>query len=464
MDTKLDIPGSEDAAPLGSSTPVAAADVLPPRPASIEETGLSPLYLMDLLSKQLLEQGVLDLHQLSRGAALAGSVVETLCHLLRREGRAEVRGQGESGALRFGLTELGRAAAMEALARDGYAGPAPVPLEVYTARVRAQALSDVGISRSAVMAAFVDTVVEPALLDQLGPGLHSGRAMFIHGEPGTGKSYMARRLVRLLPGEVLVPHAILAGGKAVRCFDPSVHSQLAPPGTEPAAAALLLAEGHDPRFVRCRRPCVVTGGELTMERLEVQYDHATHIHQAPIQLLANNGMLVIDDLGRQRMTPMELFNRWIVPLEERRDFLALANGYHFSVPFDVALVFSTNLDPLTLADAAFLRRIGYKIRFAPLSREAYREIWARQCRESGIGFDPTLVDFVIYELHARLGVPLLACHPRDLLGLAGDHLRYWGGETLDREVLAWAWQTYFGDFTSDDRTGGDAHTSGRTAS
>ncbi|OUE46056.1 AAA family ATPase, partial [Billgrantia desiderata SP1] len=165
MNTKLDITGSEDTAPLGSSM-AAAADALPPRPASIEETGLSPLYLMDLLSKQLLEQGVLDLHQLSRGAALAGSVVETLCHLLRREGRAEVRGQGESGALRFGLTELGRAAAMEALARDGYAGPAPVPLEVYTARVRAQALSDVGISRSAVMAAFADTVVEPALLDQ----------------------------------------------------------------------------------------------------------------------------------------------------------------------------------------------------------------------------------------------------------------------------------------------------------
>lgn len=464
MDTKVNSEGVSD--PELPALPDATnAAALPPRPASIEETGLSPLYLMDLLSKQLLEQGVLDLHQLSRGAALAGSVVEALCHTLRREGRVEVRGQGESGALRFGLTELGRAAAMEALARDGYAGPAPVPLEAYTARVRAQALSDVGISRNEVRAAFADTVIEPALLDQLGPGLHSGRAMFIHGEPGTGKSYIARRLVRLLPGEVLVPHAILAGGKAVRCFDPAVHSPLAPLGVqESAGAALLLAEGHDPRFVRCRRPCVVTGGELTMERLEVQYDHATHIHQAPVQLLANNGMLVIDDLGRQRMAPMELFNRWIVPLEERRDFLALANGYHFSVPFDVALVFSTNLDPLSLADAAFLRRIGYKIRFAALSRDAYREIWARQCRESGIDFDPALVDFVIYELHARLGVPLLACHPRDLLGLAGDHLRYWGDESLDCEVLAWAWQTYFGDFSSDDRAGGDADMSGRNAS
>ncbi|UYG05254.1 AAA family ATPase [Halomonas sp. LR3S48] len=463
MDTKnnnIDVSDSE-ATNLPEDT---VAEALPPRPTSVEETGLSPLYLADLISRQLFEQGVLDLHQLSRSSALAGSVVEAICHQLRREGRAEVRGQAEGGALRFGLTELGRVAAQEALARDGYAGPAPVPLEAYTARVRAQALSDAGISRDRVMTAFGDTVIDPALLDQLGPGLHSGRAMFIHGEPGTGKSYIARRLVRLLPGEVLIPHAILAGGKAVRCFDPAVHSPLAPVDGEGEAASLLLAQGHDPRYVRCRRPCVVVGGELTMARLEVQYDSATHIHQAPIQLLANNGMLIIDDLGRQRMPPMELFNRWIVPLEERRDFLALANGYHFSVPFDVALVFSTNLDPLSLADAAFLRRIGYKIRFAPLNQDAYRQIWALQCRESGIPFDSTLVDFVIFELHARLGVPLLACHPRDLLGLAADHLRYWGGEAPDREVLAWAWQTYFGDFSESDRAGGDGNTSGRNAS
>ncbi|QTP58603.1 AAA family ATPase [Billgrantia antri] len=464
MNTKNNTLGVDDLTQPGLANE-AHVESLPLRPTSAEETGLSSLYLADLLSKILLEQGVLDLHQLSRRSALAGSVVEAICHLLRREGRAEVRGQGENGVLRYGLTELGRAAAMEALARDGYAGPAPVPLEAYTARVRAQALSDAGISRERVISAFADTVIEPALLDQLGPGLHSGRAMFIHGEPGTGKSYIARRLVRLLPGEVLIPHAILAGGKAVRCFDPAVHSPLAPPDEPPnAVSSLLLAQGHDPRFVRCRRPCVVAGGELTMERLEIQYDGATHIHQAPIQLLANNGMLVIDDLGRQRMPPMELFNRWIVPLEERRDFLALANGYHFSVPFDVALVFSTNLDPLSLADAAFLRRIGYKIRFAPLEPDAYRQVWALQCRESGIPFDPTLVDFVIYELHARLGVPLLACHPRDLLGLAADHLRYWGGEAPDREVLAWAWQTYFGDFSDSDRQGGDGNTSGRNAS
>ncbi|WP_163559621.1 AAA family ATPase [Halomonas sp. NO4] len=418
-----------------------------PRPGTVAETGLSLLYLGDLLVKQLFEQGVLDLHQLSRESALSGSVVEEVCRFLREEGRVEVRGQGEAGALRFGLTDRGRASALEAFNRDGYSGKAPVTLEAYSERVREQALSEVGIQRETVMAAFADTVIDPALLDQLGPGLHSGRAMFIHGHAGTGKSYIARRLVRLLEGEVMVPHAILVGGKAVRCFDPAVHQSLEDPLEAAPSMQLYMEHGHDPRYVRCHRPCVVTGGELTMERLEVQYDGATRIHQAPVQLLANNGMLVIDDLGRQRMTPTELFNRWIVPLEERRDFLALSNGYHFSVPFDVALVFSTNLDPLSLADAAFLRRIGYKIRFAPLEREAYLAIWQQQCRTLGLPFEQGLAEFAIDELHERHGMPLLACHPRDILSLAQDQLAYQGREAPDREILRWAWQTYFGDFS-----------------
>ncbi|XKH61078.1 AAA family ATPase [Halomonas sediminis] len=437
----------EEALKLQSVTEGQAAARRAPRPGTVAETGLSLLYLGDLLVKHLFEQGVLDLHQLSRESALAGSVVEEVFRFLREEGRAEVRGQGASGALRFGLTDRGRASALEAFNRDGYSGKAPVTLEAYNERVREQALSNVGIRRDTVMKAFADTVIDPALLDQLGPGLHSGRAMFIHGHAGTGKSYIARRLVRLLEGEVLVPHAILVGGKAVRCFDPAVHHSLEDPAETTPAVQLYLEQGHDPRYVRCHRPCVITGGELTLERLEVQFDSATHIHQAPVQLLANNGMLVIDDLGRQRMSPTELFNRWIVPLEEHRDFLSLANGYHFSVPFDVALVFSTNLDPLALADAAFLRRIGYKIRFAPLERKAYLAIWQQQCQAQGLPFEQALADFVIDELHARDEVPLLACHPRDILSLAQDQLDYQGLTAPDRETLSWAWRTYFGDFS-----------------
>ncbi len=417
-----------------------------PRPGTLAETGLPPLYLADLLAKHLLEQGVLDLHQLGCKSALAGSVVQEVCRFLREEGRVEVRGQGTGGALRFGLTDRGRALAQEAFNRDGYSGKAPVTLEEYSTRVREQALSKQGTRRDAMMAAFADTVMGPALLDQLGPGLHSGRAIFIHGHAGTGKSYIARRLMRLLQGEVLVPHAILVGGKTIRCYDPAVHQTLEDPADTLPTVQLYLEQGHDPRYVRCHRPCVVTGGELTMERLELQYDATSHIHLAPVQLLANNGMLVIDDLGRQRMSPTELLNRWIVPLEERCDFLSLANGYHFSVPFEVALVFSTNLDPLSLADAAFLRRIGYKIHFAPLEREAYLAIWQQECQAQGLPFEQALADFTIDELHVRDRVPLLACHPRDILSLAHDQLDYQGLSTPDRKTLSWAWRTYFGDF------------------
>ncbi|EPC02461.1 hypothetical protein L861_08795 [Litchfieldella anticariensis FP35 = DSM 16096] len=426
--------------------PSASASSGPVRPSTVAETGLDLLYLADLLSKQLYEHGVLDLHQLSQGSALAGPVVEEICHFLRDERRAEVRGAGEQGVLRFGLTDRGRAAALEALARDGYAGMAPVTLEDYVRQVKTQTMSADGVDRQTVHDAFADTVIAPELLDQLGPALHSGRAMFLYGDPGTGKSFISRRLSRLLPGNVLIPHAILVAGKALRCFDPAVHEVIEEEATSPLAR-LYLEQGHDPRYVRCRRPCVVTGGELTLNMLEVQYDATTHIHHAPIQLRANNGMLVIDDLGRQRMEPMELFNRWIVPMEEHCDYLTLSNGQHFHVPFDVALVFSTNLEPLSLADPAFLRRIGYKIHFEPLSRDGYLAIWQQECHERELTCDPLVTHFVIDELHARFKVPLLPCHPRDLLGLAQDYLRYRGvvREGLSREALHWAWQNYFGE-------------------
>ncbi|SFU36143.1 AAA family ATPase [Halomonas korlensis] len=418
----------------------------PARPGSVAETGLELLYLADLLSKQLFEHGVLDLHRLSRGTALSGAIIEEVCHFLRDEGRVEVRGVGEHGALRFGLTDRGRAGALEAFARDGYAGMAPVPLESYVRQVKAQAMSAVGIGRREVHAAFADTVIAPEKLDQLGPALHSGRAMFIHGEAGTGKSFIAKRLSRLLPGSVLVPHAILVAGKALRCFDPAVHEPLAASDDSPMSR-LYMEDGHDPRYIRCRRPCVITGGELTLDMLDVQYDPATRVHLAPVQLRANNGMLVIDDLGRQRMEPMELFNRWIVPLEEGHDYLTLSNGQHFQVPFDVALVLSTNLDPLALADPAFLRRIGYKIRFSPLARAEYLGIWQQECEKQDLDFDAALASVLVDDWHRRAGVPLLPCHPRDLIGLAQDYLRYREGECgqLTHEALSWAWHNYFGE-------------------
>lgn len=415
--------------------------VIAPRPHTVAETGLSRLYLADLLSKHLYESGVLDLRELAERVALSGGILEDLLASLREEARVEVRGRNERlGVLRYGLTDRGRATALEALARDGYTGPAPVPLADYRRVADAQSITGHSVGRDDVHEAFTDTVIRGELLDQLGPALHSGRAMFIYGASGTGKSFIARRLARLLSDSALVPHAIAIAEKAVRCFDPGLHRCLE---SNSAVSALQLDSGHDPRYIRCERPVVVTGGELTLDMLDLQYDEATRTHHAPLQLKANNGLLVIDDLGRQRAKPVELFNRWIVPLEERHDYLTLRNGQHFQVPFDLVLVFSTNHNPLELADEAFLRRIGYKIRFEHLDQEAYMAIWRQECERRSVDYNPDLVRYVIDELHGRHRIPLLPCHPRDLIELALDRGRYIGERELTPEAMRWAWGSYF---------------------
>ncbi len=424
----------------GLGQPPAGDTALALRPRTLEDTGLSELYVADLISKHLFERGVLDLQEVTSCTALPGSQVERVFAFLREEGRAEVRGATGTGMLRFALTDRGRVAAQEALGRDGYIGPAPVPLGQYTAMVARQTMSARTLSHEEVRAAFENVTIRPEVLDQLGPAMHSARAIFIHGDSGTGKTYIARKLSRLMTGGVMIPHAVLVADKAVRLYDPEVHERLS---STPPEASLFLDRGHDPRYELCKRPAVVVGGELTMDMLEVQYDAATRIHHAPAQLQANNGILVIDDLGRQRMRPEELFNRWIVPMEEGRDFLSLSSGQHFQVPFDVALVFSSNHNPLELADQAFLRRIGYKIRFQPLVPEEYRAIWQQECARQGLTLDPALVDFTLDQLHGRRGVPLLPCHPRDLIGLAMDYLRYQGQAALTEEALIRAWENYF---------------------
>ncbi|WP_295438866.1 AAA family ATPase [uncultured Thiodictyon sp.] len=418
---------------------------LAPRPATPAATGLSVPFLTDLISKHLAEAGVLDLGSLARRLGLAGTLIEELVAVLRAAGRVEVLGiQGGSPFLRFGLTERGRGAAAEALLRDGYVGLAPVPLADYERVVRAQSRRLRPLTRDAVHAAFADTVIRPALLDRLGPAVNSGRPLFVYGPSGTGKSFIARRLNRLLGEPVLVPYAIAVGESTVRCLDPGVHHNLGPALESTPTNALMLQQGFDGRYALCERPTVIAGGELTLDMLDLHYDSAVRLYRAPLQLRANNGLLLLDDLGRQRTSPAALFNRWIVPLEEGLDHLSLKGGQHFTVPFDLVLVFSTNLDPRALADDAFLRRIGYKVAFEPSTREEYAAIFKQACETNGVAWDPTLASLLIDELHAHHGIPLLPCHPRDLLGLALDYKRYtMGTDTIDETALRWAWANYF---------------------
>lgn len=420
--------------------PASKAARLAPRPKSVADTGLRLSQICELLEKHLYEAGILTLPALGSRSAVAGPILEEALAFLRREGRIEVRGPSpDEATLRYALTERGRSSAQDALARSGYTGPAPVPLDSYSTVVREQSVHDRLVTRELMRAAFQDVVLDAEMLDRLGPALNSGKAIFVYGDAGTGKTYITQRLSRLVGDTALVPHAISVGDTVIQVFDPAVHIPVAVP-----ASSTLLDHGHDPRYVLCRRPLVITGGELISEMLEVQFDPTSRQYRAPLQLKATNGMLIIDDLGRQRVSPQVVLNRWIVPMEESRDYLSLPTGQHFSVLFDLILVFSTNLKPTELADDAFLRRIGYKIQFEALTPEKYHEIWKQVCDEHGVPYDPGVCQSVIDRLHRPSRVPLLPCHPRDLIDMALDHAAYRGDtEELRPDAIEWAWKNYF---------------------
>jgi hypothetical protein len=433
---------------------------LAPRPQSVEETGLSQTFLCDLLSKHLLDGGTLTMAQLVERMRLPGKVLESIMHFLRQEALVEVLSTpGDTGTtLRYRLTDRGRTGALDATWRSGYVGAAPVPLRRYADVVRRQTVHDRAITRSEMQGAFSDVVIDERLLDQLGPSLNSGRAVFIYGPAGTGKTYVVRKMTRLFRDRTLIPRAIEVNGAVIEIFDPVLHRALDEDSTR-SAGALSLDHGFDPRFVLCERPVVVAGGELASEMLEIQYDSATRQYIAPLQLKANNGMFLIDDMGRQKVEPEAIFNRWIVPMEEKVDYLSMGSGRHFTVPFDVVLIFSTNIDPRDLADEAFLRRIGYKIEFRYLTKDQYGRIWTDVCRELGVVFDRELLDFVLTELHEKQSVRLLPCHPRDLLAIAVDLASYLGEPNrLSQKHLRWAWRNYFVNLGQGDRHGGHLST------
>jgi hypothetical protein len=416
---------------------------LAPKPKNINETGLSKQFLSELLSKHLYEAGALTISQLVKRMKLAGSIIEDLLSYLRQEARLEVLPKlGFGQELHYSLTDLGRVAGFDALSKSGYIGPAPIPLEQYQAVVQAQSVHLMQISQSNTHQAFRDVVIKESLLDQLGPALNSGRSIIIYGPSGTGKTYISQRLTRLLTDSCLIPHAIAINENVVQLFDPQVHKTINQDNNN--SGNLLFASGYDTRFNLCQRPVVISGGELTLEMLEVQYDNASKLFRAPLQMKANNGMFIIDDMGRQRVTPAELFNRWIVPMEEKRDHLHLRSGQNFEVPFDEILVFSTNINPLELGDMAFIRRIGHKIFFDTLDREEFTKIWAQVCEEKQITCDPELLGYLFNNHFQREHRSMLPCHPRDLLGIAQDKAMYLGTPTvLTKELLDWAWDSYF---------------------
>lgn len=419
----------------------AAIRQIAPRPRNLAETGLTQDFLCDLVAKHCYWGGVLNQQQLAERTALAWPVLESLLNFMRTSGYIEVLSpQENSMLLRYALTDRGRNLALDAQLKSGYVGCAPVPLTLYERVVQAQSIHNNIVTRQDMGRVFKDVVIRESVLDQLGPAMHSGRPVFIYGPPGTGKTYTGMHLLGLLADSILVPYALAVGDYVVQFFDPSIHRPLAGVNT---SAQITLDEGHDPRFVRCQRPSVITGGELTLDMLELAHDATAKQYFAPLQLKANNGIYMIDDLGRQRVECTDLLNRWIVPLEQKQDYLTVGSGTRFPVSFDVVLIFSTNLDPLTLADEAFLRRLGYKVRFDVLTPDEYQIIWRQICAKQAVAFDATAFRYVL-ERYRREHRPLLPCQPRDLLGLVMDQCRYEGvGNQVTTERLARAWSSYF---------------------
>ena len=411
-------------------------------PHTLEETGLGADLVEQLLIKTLYG-GEASGIALSERMCLPFAVFEPIIERARAERLIEVRGAigTTASSYRYGLTDLGRDRSRQYLEINQYVGPAPVPLALYVDRMRALAASRGYIDRERLRSGFAHLIISDGILEQLGPAVNANKALFLYGQPGNGKTVLGEGLGRTIGGEMYMPYAIDVDGSIITMFDPINHERL----DEADDKSLLIAETpRDRRWVRIRRPVVIVGGELTLDMLDLTFNPGSKFYEAPLQLKANGGVLLVDDFGRQRIRPEDLLNRWIVPLESRVDYLTLHTGKKFQVPFDVLVVFATNLDPASLADEAFLRRIPYKIAVEDPSLDEYTRIFEMNCRRRGLKFHQVMVAYLHRRHYRPEGRPLRACQPRDLLDQVTALCRYRGSEpTITRELLDAACASYF---------------------
>jgi len=335
----------------------------------------------------------------------------------------------------IGITTQGRTRAMELLSQNHYTGPAPVSLESYVEQTRKQSIRKVEVHAEDVQRAFAHLVIGSDKLRQFGTALNSGSSIFLYGPPGTGKTTVAETLSRVIAeDEVWIPYALEVDGQIITVYDPAIHKQTAESKNT----------GRDGRWVLCQRPAVLVGGELTAEMLDLQLNPVTKFYVAPAQMKANNGVLIIDDFGRQRIRPEELLNRWVVPLDRRIDFLALAGGKKIEVPFEMLVVFASNMDPAELVDACFLRRIQTKILIGTVSDDQFCEIFRRVAEENGVEYDAAVPKDLIAFIRGGLKQELRQCYPRDLVNQVLWAARYEGKKPyMDHAAIAQALEAYF---------------------
>jgi hypothetical protein len=415
--------------------------VAPAKPVTLADTGLNVDAIASLILKTLYTGE-------ARGTGLAAAVklpygiLEPIVAQLRTEQLIEVKGAAGVGTAgySYAVTDLGRDRTRRYLDACGYVGPAPVPIAQYLAYMAELAHIRPPIDQHRVAAAFSHLIMEPDMLHQLGPAISAGRSVFLYGAPGNGKSVMGQGIGRALGGDIYIPHALDVDGQIVAVFDPVTHE----PVVQEQDSLLRSEDDADERWVRVKRPVITVGGELTLDMLDLRFNTLSAFYEAPLQLKANGGVLVLDDFGRQRVNARDLLNRWVVPLESKVDYLNLHTGRKFQVPFDVMVVFATNLEPQSLADEAFLRRIPYKIVAKNPSYDQYCRIFEMNCRRVGVPYDRTLVEY----LHDRYYVPKnlqrRGCHPRDLIDHVMALCRYEGrAPAITPALLDTVCATYF---------------------
>ena len=387
----------------------------PPVAKTIEATGLDANFLMSSLLRSMFISQLQTIPELSEELKLTRNVIEDLLTTAKKDALVEVRGPSEKNynIMRYALTGAGKERANEALRRCEYIGPVPIPLDEYQTQVQKQTITNEVVSIEKLQRAMSHLVLSPDIVRRLGPASNSGRAILIYGAAGNGKTSIAEALVSAFEQPVYIPYCIEADGQIIKIYDPSVHVHFPTRNNDEYSNPIFLPHlEHDPRWVRCKRPYIISGGELTLEMLDLDFDVHSKYYEAPLQMKAIGGIFVIDDFGRQRVRPHELLNRWIFPLERKVDYLTLHTGKKFSVLFDQLVIFATNFPPEELMDPAQLRRVHYKMKINPPTEEEFIEIFQRICESYGLAYNEEIMAFLLKTFYRKYKVPFAGFHPK----------------------------------------------------
>ena len=415
---------------------------MPEPPKTLQASGLNASYIEELCLKHLFQAGDLRGSEIAQRTCLPAMIIEEVMERLRKNHLVDIKGSGGTGIGRsqmvFTMTTAGHETCNLSMQRDRYTGPAPVPFKYYTQAVAAQTIRGNHLRKEDIEPHFNGLVMKDHVYDAIGPAMNSGKALFFYGAPGNGKTAICQRMTNGFGGDVFIPHAIIVDDFVVKVFDETLHRPV--PRKDGVS-------GLDERWVRCKRPMVVVGGELVLNDLDLIYSPDVKYYEAPFQMKANCGMLLIDDFGRQKVSPKDLLNRWIVPLESEFDFLTMHTGKKLQIPFDVFVVFSTNLDPAQLVDAAFLRRVRYKLEVQRPDAQQFADIMKVECEKKKVRWDPAMIQYLIKKHYTAANRPFNACEPRDLLGQVVDLCAYRGTEAaMTEEILDRVIASYFVKF------------------